>query len=234
VRLSALAICALLATLRGCAAYEYEHEFWLRTDGSGTVYVTGRPALWTAFKGLGNPEDPEGTSMVAAARTLFERSGLRVRRARLTSRNGRTYVFIAADFENVNALGGTPAFPDLELTLRPENGRLRLEGEWRRPGAASAPGAHDRDGLMAVRFHLPSRVYEHRNAADGVERGNIVAWRQDVASARDGEPLRFGALLDSRSILGSTVALFAAAIGVALTLLAFALWLTVRRGRKAA
>ena len=38
----------LLLTLRGCVAYEYEHEFWLDVDGSGTVYVTGRPSLWTA------------------------------------------------------------------------------------------------------------------------------------------------------------------------------------------
>ena len=37
------------AMLRGCVAYEYEHEFWIRVDGSGTVNVTGRPELWTAF-----------------------------------------------------------------------------------------------------------------------------------------------------------------------------------------
>ena len=40
------------AALRGCVAYEYEHEFWIRVDGSGTVNVTGRPELWTAFKGV--------------------------------------------------------------------------------------------------------------------------------------------------------------------------------------
>jgi hypothetical protein len=85
-----------------------------------------------------------------------------------------------------------------------------------------------------VRFHLPSRVHEHRNASDGVERGNIVTWQQDVARGLDGEALLVGALMDSRSILGSTVALFAAAIALALALLAFALWLAVRRGRKAA
>jgi len=46
-----LAAALLLATaLRGCLTYEYEHEIWLQVNGSGTVNVTGRPALWTAFK----------------------------------------------------------------------------------------------------------------------------------------------------------------------------------------
>ena len=35
----------LAAGLRGCVAYEYDHEFWLKVDGSGSVYVTGRPEL---------------------------------------------------------------------------------------------------------------------------------------------------------------------------------------------
>ena len=68
----------LLVTLPGCLTYEYEHEFWLRVDGSGTVNVTGRPALWTAFKALGDPEDPDGTATKEAVRELFERSGLEV------------------------------------------------------------------------------------------------------------------------------------------------------------
>ena len=223
---------ALLAGLRACVAYEYEHEFWLRTDGSGSVQVTGRPALWAAFKGLGSPDDPERPVTLEAARALFERSGLRVRRVTLTHRAGRPNLFVAADFPDVNRLTGTPAFPDLRLSLRREGERLHLEGEWRRPGAAPEVGARDREGQMATRFHLPSRVYEHRNAADGVERGNIVAWRQDVARGLDGEALLLGALMDSRSILGSTVMLFGAAIGVALALVALGLWLTVRRGRK--
>ncbi|HET7291599.1 MAG TPA: hypothetical protein VFM88_04165 [Vicinamibacteria bacterium] len=235
MRPPALVALALVALLRACNAYEYdyEHEFWLRTDGSGTVHVTGRPALWAAFKGVGRTEDPEASVTREGLRVLFEGSGLRVRRVTLTRREGRPYLFVAADFDDVNRLAGTPAFPDLRLTLARVGDRLRLEGEWRRPEPAPEVGSRDRDGLMAVRFHLPSRVYEHRNASAGVERGNIVAWRQDVARGRAGAALPFGALMDSRSILGSTVALFAAAIGLALGLLALALWLAVRRGRRA-
>jgi hypothetical protein len=218
--------------LRGCVAYEYEHEFWLRTDGSGTVNVTGRPCLWTAFKGLGRPEDPEGTATRQAARALFEASGLRVERVTLTRRDGRPYLFVSADFDDVNRLSGSAAFPDLHIGLRREGERLRLEGTWSRPSTAPDIGNRGREGLMAVRFHLPSKVYDHHNAFGGVERGNIVGWRQDVVDAMGGESLRFGAVIDSRSILGSTVRLFATAIVMALAILGGGLYLAFRRGRR--
>src|SRR5260221_9035512 len=226
------AVLLLAAGLGGCPAYEYEHEFWLRVDGSGGVKVTGRPALWTACKGLGSPRDPDATATRDSVRALFERSGLRVKRVTLTRRGGRPYLFISAEFDDVNKLGGTPAFPDLSLDLRRESDRLVLEGRWSRPADASRIGERDRDGLMAVRFHLPSKVYGHKNAADGVERGNIVGWRQDVARALLGDRLDFGVEMDQRSILLSTVMLFGSAILLAVTILALGLYALVRRGRK--
>jgi hypothetical protein len=222
----------LAASLSGCLKYEYEHEFWLRVDGSGAVNVTGRPALWTAFKGLGNPRDPDATATRDAVRALFERSGLQVKRVTLTRREGRPYLFVSAEFADVNRLNGTPAFPDLRIGLRREQDRLVLEGTWARPQDAPDVGARDRDGLMAVRFHLPSKVFGHKNAAEGVERGNILGWRQDVAQGLDGRGLDFGAEMDERSILLSTVVLFASAIAIALLLLGGGLWALVRRGRK--
>src|SRR5262250_515038 len=116
--LARLVAVVLLATgARACLAYEYEHEFWLRVDGSGTVYVTGRPDLWAAFKGVGADADESGEATRDAARALFERSGLRVNRVLLTHRRGRAYVFVSADFDDVNRLSGSPAFPDLALRL---------------------------------------------------------------------------------------------------------------------
>jgi hypothetical protein len=223
---------SLAALLQGCLVYEYEHEFWLRVDGSGTVYVTGRPGLWSAFKGLGRPDALEATVTRDAARALFERSGLRVRRVTLTRRDGRPYLFVSADFDDVNKLSGTPAFPDLKVGLRPEGERQRLEGTWVRAGGSPDPDSGDKQGLMAVRFHLSAKVYEHKNAIEGVERGNIVAWRQDVAQALGGGRLEFGATMDRRSILHSTVGLFALAIGLGLGILGLTLYLVFRRGQR--
>jgi hypothetical protein len=227
-----LAAALLLVTaLRGCLTYEYEHEIWLRVNGSGTVSVTGRPGLWTALKSLPlDASDPE--AMRTAARELFERSGLVVRRVTVTTRGGHPYLFVSADFEDVNRISYTPAFPDLRVGLRREGGRLMLDGSWQRPIEAVRGGEGDREGIMAVRFHLPSKVYGHRRAADGVERGNILTWRQETADALDGGRLEFGAEMDERSILSSTVMLFVGAVVLAVILLALALWAVVRQGRK--
>ncbi|HET8647314.1 MAG TPA: hypothetical protein VFO85_17585 [Vicinamibacteria bacterium] len=227
-----LAALLLALSMRACLdlEYEYEHEFWLDVDGSGTVYVTGRPALWAAFKGLPAADDRRDESR-RAARALFERAGLRVRRVTWTRRDGRPYLFVSADFEDVNRLAASGAFPDLEIALRPSGQNLGMEGRWRRPEGLPAPPAADRRGVMAVRFHLPSRVYEHRNAAEGLERGNIVAWRQEVATGLDGQHLAFGAVIDRRSILLSTVALFAGAILLGVSAVALVVYLTFRKGR---
>ena len=232
--MSRLVVALLLAlSLRGCVAYEFEHEFWIRVDGSGTVNVTARPELWAAMKGLRGATAADEDSAIQAVRGLFESSGLRVRRVTLTHRAGRPYLFVAADFTDVNRLAGTPAFPDLALSLRPEGENLRLDGRWSRPSGLPDVGVDARDGLMAVRFHLPSKVYSHRNAFAGVERGNIVGWRETVAEGLAGRPLELGALMDRRSILMSTVGLFAIAIAAALAILAGVLWWVVRKGRQA-
>src|SRR5512140_909401 len=227
-----LAVVLLLAaTLRGCLRYEYEHEIWLRVDGSGQIAVTGRPALWTAFKGL-PVDEKDPAALQKAARALFERSGLEVRKVQLVRRRGHRYLYVAADFKDVNRISYTPAFPDLRVGLRREGGRLKLDGSWQRPIQLLPGTSEPRDGLIAVRFHLPSKVYSHRRAVEGLERGNILGWRQETAAALDGGRIEFGAELDGRSILFSTVMLFAGAVVLAALLLATALWAVVRRGRR--
>ena len=231
--MSRAVLAVLLAlSLRGCVAYEYEQEFWIRVDGSGSVNVTARPELWAAMKGLCGAQAADESDARQAVRALFESSGLRVRRVTLTHRGGRPYLFVAADFTDVNRLAETPAFPDLSLSLRPEGENLRLEGRWSRPPGLPDVGVDARDGLMAVRFHLPSKVYSHRNAFAGVERGNIVGWRETVTEALAGRPLEFGAVMDRRSILRSTVGLFAIAIAAALAILSSVLGWVVRKGRR--
>jgi hypothetical protein len=221
----------LAAGLTGCVRYEFDHEFWLDVDGSGSVQVTGRPGLWVAFKGL-RGSDPE--AIARAAHAAFERSGLRVRRVRVVRRAGNPYVFLAAEFPDVNALGGSAAFPDLALALRRAGERLRLEGSWARPPDSPDPAPGELTGLVAVRFHMPSRVHSHDNAAEGVERGNILTWRTPTQPVVAGRALAFGADLDARSTLWTTVLLFAAAIALALLLLAGTLVAVARRGRRQA
>ncbi len=231
----AVVVLLLASSLRACVAYEYEHEFWIRVDGSGTVNVTGRPELWAAMKGLPAAQTADPDAARHALRALFESSGMRVRRVTLTYRRGRPYLFVSADFSDVNRLAGTPAFPDLDLSLQREGETLRLAGRWSRPAGLPDPRPEQRDGQMAVRFHLPSKVYSHGNAFAGVERGNIVGWRQTVTEGLAGRPLELGVVMDRRSILLSTVALFAAAIVAALAIITAILYSVVRSaGRNSA
>ena len=58
--------------------------------------------------------------------------------------------------------------------------------------------------------------------------------RQDVAQALDGKGLEFGATMDRRSILHSTVGLFALAIALGFGILGLALYLVFRRGQRRA
>jgi hypothetical protein len=232
MRFPLIATLLLLASFEGCVRYEYEHEFWVEVDGSGTVHVTGRPALWAAFKGVGQIADPDQTISRDELRRLFERSGMEVRRITRTRRSGKSYLFISADFEDINALSGTPAFPDLEVHLARSGKELELSGKWapHRPPPGVGPDA--RGGLMAVRFHLPSRVHSHKNAFGGVQRGNIVGWRQDVESGLAGKPLEFGATMDQRSILHATLLVFAKSIVIALGLVGLGLYLAYRKGKR--
>jgi hypothetical protein len=226
-----LVVLLLSGALRGCVVYEYEHEFWVHTDGSGQVNVTGRPELWTAFKGVGSPGDPS-TVTEDAVRELFERSGLDVRRVRKVHRRGHDYVFADVRFDDVNKLAAMPGFADLRLALKPQGEeQLALEGTWMRPPGTTRTQVED-DGLMAIRFHVPSKIYSHGNAWEGVQRGNILAWRQDVKAALAGTPLQISMDMDRRSILWSTVSLFATAIVLGLSVLGLGFWYALRKGRK--
>ena len=213
-------------------AYEFEHEFWLRTDGSGSFVVTAPPWVWNAVKNVGEEKNLDATVNEQSVAALFQTASISNLRVRKVTRDGRPYITAAADFADVNALAGSPAFPDLEIALRPEGEKLRLAGVWRRP-ATSGRAQGDDAGLMAVRFHLPSEIFEHRNAFQGVERGNIVSWRQDLHRGLTGSPIDFGATMGSTSVLSATLGLFGLAILTGLAIMGAALYFFARRGRTA-
>lgn len=223
-----LSILVLALAVRGCVTYDFDHEIWLKTDGSGSLTVTGEPWMWTAFKKVGDAKDPEGTVTPEVVRQLFEKSGVEVQNARKTTRAGHTYISVTGRFKNIVALNGTPAFPDLVVSLNREGQRMRLFGVWRRPIPSQSASGHD-TGQMALRFHVPSKIYVHRNASLGVERGNILSWIQGVSSGASGAPIDFGATIGTESILGNTLRLFALAVFGACLVIAAALFALSRR-----
>ena len=225
-----LSILVLAAALQGCVTYEFEHEFWLNTDGSGSFVVTAPPWVWNAVKNVGEAADREASVNEGAVAALFQDPAIVNPRVRKVTRDGRPYITVAAAFNDINALVRTKAFPDLQLALQREGERLRLSGAWRRPPVAG-PARGDTAGLMAVRFHLPSEIFEHRNAFEGVERGNILSWRQELRAGIEGAPVEFGATMGAKSVLSFTLGLFGLAIFTGLGAIALVLHYFARRGR---
>lgn len=221
----------LAAVLRGCVTYEFEHEFWLNTDGSGSFVITAPPWVWNAAKNVGEAADPDATVNERTVAALFQDAVILNPRVRKVTRGGRPCITVAADFSDVNALSRLKAFPDLEIALRREGERLRLSGAWRRPALAVAAARGDAAGLMAVRFHLPSEIFEHKNAFAGVERGNILSWRRELREGMGGAPIEFGATLGAKSVLRATLGLFGLAIFTGLGMIASILFYFARRGR---
>jgi hypothetical protein len=211
-------------------AYEFEHEFWLRTDGSGSFVITAPPWVWNAVKNVGDPANLDATVNERTVAALFEAAPISNTRVRKVTRDGQAFITVAADFSDLNALAGSRAFPDLEIALRRQGERLRLAGVWRRPATGGAAQGND-SGLMAVRFHLPSEIFDHRNAFEGVERGNILSWRQELRGGLSGSPIEFGATMGTTSVLSATLGLFVLAILTGLALMGAVLYSFVRRGR---
>ena len=219
------------AMLSGCVAYEFEHEFWLKTDGSGSFVVTAPPWVWNAVKNVGDARNVETTVNEQTVGALFEDPAIQSPRVRKVTRGGRIFITVDADFTHINNLVGTRAFPDLVVALRAEGQRLRLFGVWRRP-PSSGTAQGDETGLMAVRFHLPSEIFDHRNASGGVERGNILSWTQPMSVALSGVPIDFAATLGATSVLRATLGLFALALVTGLGLIAGLFYFFTRRGRR--
>ena len=225
-----LFVLLLAASARSCVTYEFDHEFWLNTNGSGSFIVTAPPWVWNSVKNVGDSRNIETTVTATAIADLFRNAAFSSVRVKTATRGGQPYITVAASFSDVNALIGTKAFPDLAISLRSNGERLRLFGVWRRPpNAGTAQG--DDTGRMAVRFHIPSEIFDHQNAASGVERGNILSWTQDLSAGIAGTPLDFGATLGTTSVLRATLGLFALAGAAGVGLVGFVLRFFRRKGR---
>lgn len=197
----------LAASLHSCVTYEFEHEFWLKTDGSGSFVVTAPPWVWNSVKNVGDSRQVDATVTETTVADLFRNPAFSAVRSTTLNRSGRRFITVSADFTDVNALIGTRAFPDLAIALQREGERLHLFGVWRRP-PSSGTGQGDATGLMAVRFHLPSKIFDHRLASMGVEGGNILSWKQELSAGIAGAPLDFGATLGTTRVLRATPGLF--------------------------
>jgi len=213
--------------------YEYEEEVFLSLDGSAVVYVNASVPALVALRGAPLPLDPGARLDRLDVRDFYQSPVTRVASVTTSRREGRRYVHLRLEVDDIRRLHEAPAFAWSAYRFTERDGLFEFA---QRMGAAAGKDAGNAgwrgDELVAVRLHLPSRVEFHDSPSRTIERGNIIAWEQRLADRRQGTPLEITARMETESILFRTLALFAG-MGV-LVALTFAGFIWFVKTRKAA
>jgi hypothetical protein len=213
--------------------YEYEEEIFLDLDGSATVYVNASVPALVALRGAKLPLDPAARLDRTVVRDLYATPVTRVASVTTSRREGRRYVHLRLDVDDVRRLGEAPPFAWSTYRFLQGDNTLEFSQHMKAPaGETVGDVGWDGDELVAVRLHLPSVVEFHNSPSRRIERGNIVVWEQPLAERQKGTPLEVQATMQNESILFRTLALFGAmGVLVVITFIA-AIWFV--RSRKPA
>ncbi|MDQ3069364.1 MAG: hypothetical protein M3R55_06510 [Acidobacteriota bacterium] len=250
VRLRApIAAACLLLVLASCSGrgfgrqYEYEEQLYLSAGGSAVVVLNASIPSLVALHGFPLDTAPRGRLDRNEVRALVSEPGLEIARvSRPWRRNGRQFIQIRAEIDDVRKLSATKLFRSTQYSLADGPDSTR---EYRqRVGAPTSPAPvttnWDGSELVAFKLHLPSRVHAHNvrlldtNETGSVARGNILTWEQRLADRVKGAPVDLAVTMDRGSILYRTLGLFAASFAAAMLLLAAIIWRIVHRGRQRA
>lgn len=238
VALTRLAV--LVAALAGASCanvitrkYEYEEDVYLGLDGSATVYVNASVPALVALRAAPLPLDPAARLDRNDVRAFYESPGARVASVSTSRREGRRYVHLRLETDDIRTLSKTAPFAWSAYGL------VEKDGVWVFTQRLTAAAGKDAgqvgwqgDELAAVRLHLPSRVPFHNAPSRTIERGNIITWEQPLAARAKGEPLSIEVHLERDSILFQTLALFGVMALLAVGTLAIFIWWVWRKGKR--
>jgi hypothetical protein len=232
---SMAAAVALVLTLTSCRAsapqYEYEEEMYLALDGSATINVNSSIQALNALRGTAFDERPRARVDRAGVRSFFTSDATRVVFVRDSRRHNRRFVHVRLEVDDVRHLDQAAPFTWSSYAFEPRRDLVRFRQlvggpAPRRDEHAAAALAGE---LVAFRIHVPSRIVYH-NAAEGIQRGNILVWEQRMADRLRGEVVEAEVRMGADSILAMTLGLFAGAGAAVAALFAIAVWWIKRRG----
>jgi hypothetical protein len=203
--------------------YEYEEEVFLALDGSATVYVNASVPALVALRGVSLPLDPSARLDRAVVRDLYATPVSRVASVTTSRREGRRYVHLRLDVDDIRRLGEVPPFA--WSTYRYLEGDTFEFAQQMRASAGKEVGnvGWRGDELIAVRLHLPSKVTDN-NSPQPIARGNILVWEQPLVERQKGAPLEIQAWMEKDSILFRTLALFGAMAVLVVITFVGAIW----------
>lgn len=230
-------VCGAVLLLVACGAnplsrkYEYEEEVYVDLDGSATVYVNAAVPALVALRGVDLPLDPAARLDRQDVRALFEAPVSRVANVSTSRRDGRRYVHVRLEVDDIRRLGEAPMFAWSSY-------RFEVSGETAvYAQTVGAPAGRDAGSvgwsgseLVAFRLHLPSRVTFHNSPSKEILRGNIIVWAQPLDERRRGAPVEIEVRMDSESILASTLLLFGGMIVLVAITFALFIWFIRSRG----
>ncbi|HUF23665.1 MAG TPA: hypothetical protein VMN81_06010 [Vicinamibacterales bacterium] len=247
LRTRLLAAAALLVAIAACGGrgfgrqYEYEEQLYLRPDGSAAVVLNASVPALIALRGLALDPGPRARIDRGEVREMVSEPGLEIARvSRPWRRNGRQFIQIRAEIDDVTKLGDTKLFKwsTYALTAPPEGMREYRQLVGAPPGAPPPGVGWDGSELVAFKLHVPSRIRSHNvrlldtDEPGGHERGNILTWEQRLGDRLAGKPVDIQVSMESGSILYRTLWLFGLSFGAAMALLAAIIWMIIRRGRR--
>jgi hypothetical protein len=221
--------------------YEYEEDVTLSVDGSAIVVINSSIAALVALHDVRLPVDNRTRIDRSQVRAAFESAVTDVTRvSRTWRRRGRRFVQIRLTVDDIRRLPEARPFAESRYELASDDTRIIYKQRVSGGKRAGVPAANwNGSELVAFKLHVPSRVFYHNvrdlqtNEPGRVERGNILRWEQRLSDRLAGVPLELEVRMDRESILFRTLWLFAGAFGAAMAMLVGAIWLVVRRGRRA-
>jgi len=230
-------LCGLCVLFVGAAAcggtaifrqYEYEEDVYLSLDGTATVYVNSSLAALNALRGTSFDATPTARVDTAAIRAYYTSPTTRVTRVGQSRRNGRRYVHVRLDVDDLRRLGEVAPFAWSKYELR-QDGNLfiyrQTVGESAGQDARTA-GWNGRE-VVAFRLHLPSKIRYHNTRE---LRGNILEWEQPLTERLRGVTLLLEARMDTQSILYRTLWLFGTTFVAVAVAFVVVIWWVMRRG----
>lgn len=212
--------------------YEYEEDVYLALDGSATVYVNAAVPALVALRGAPLPLDPSARLDRNDVRAFYQGPGVRVASVSTSRREGRRYVHLRLDVDDIRRLSALPPFAWSSYAMAERDGvQVFTQQVGPSSGLPAGEVGWNGDELVAVRLHLPSRVPYHNAPSRTIDRGNIITWDQPLTARLNGEPLAIEVHMERESILFQTLTLFGGMAVLALATLAIAVWWVWRKGR---
>jgi hypothetical protein len=227
-------VCAVSAACRAVSGprYEYEEELYLSLDGSATLNVNSSVPALVALHGADLPLDSAARLDRERVRALFSTPGA-TPSVTLSRRNGRRYVLVSFDVDDVHTLGRIPALRWSRYQLRRGEDVVDYRqaiGDAR--GRSVGDVGWTGDEVVGFRMHVPSEILFH-NTGGPPKRGNILEWEQPLDARLAGERLDLQVRMEPESILYTTLLLFAGTVGAAALTFGAVIWWIVKRGRGA-